>query len=77
LQHTGLILGRDRDVFAVGFAQGRIDPDADRRNAHESVVELYYNVKALKWFGITPTSNLSLIREAMTRMTSFSVCVCR
>ncbi len=57
MQYEGLIPTRDRDVVALGVAQGiladesrRVNPLADR----ETVYELYYAIKIAPWLIITP-----------------------
>ncbi len=56
-QYRGLIPTRDDDVLAFGVAQGVIS-DALRAfgggGTHESIYELYYNIRLLPWLNLTP-----------------------
>ena len=56
-QYEGLVAKRDKDVIALGIAQGvlsddyrKIHPQADR----ETVYELYYSYHATPWLTISP-----------------------
>ncbi len=48
-QYRGLIPGRDKDVLAVGVAQGGLSDDAAFTADHETAVELYYDAEIAPW----------------------------
>ncbi len=56
-QYQGLLEGRDEDIFGAGFAQGAFSDAASTTYTqdHESVFELYYNVKVARWVNISPS----------------------
>ena len=53
-QYQGLIPTRDDDVLAFGVAQGFLSNSAGFSASHETIAELYYNVKITPWLNITP-----------------------
>ena len=53
-QYQGLIPTRDKDVLALGYAQGVISPNAGLTAPHETAVELYYNAQITPWLAISP-----------------------
>ena len=56
LQYQGLLDGRDEDVLALGFAQGRFSDAAPTvfTEGCESVLELYYSVKVKPGITVSP-----------------------
>ena len=55
-QYQGILESRDEDIFGAGFAQGAFSNAASTTYTqdHESVLELYYNVRAAPWVNISP-----------------------
>lgn len=54
-QYRGLVPTRDDDVLGIGFAQGKVVPDAGYNEDHESVLEVYYNLAVTRWLNISPS----------------------
>jgi len=55
MQYQGLIEGRDDDILGIGYAKGVFSDEAGYADAHESVVEVYYNAAVAPWLSLTPS----------------------
>lgn len=56
-QYTGLINGRDEDLFGIGVGQGILADEYDRVHEggdRETVYEMYYSVQVAPWLIISP-----------------------
>lgn len=58
VQYQGLLEGREDDVLALGFAQGRFSADAPTAftEDYESVLEFYYSMKIAPWVTVSPSA---------------------
>lgn len=54
-QYQGLIEGRDKDVFGIGFAQGIFSDGASMTypEDHENAVEVYYDIPFAPWMNFS------------------------
>ena len=53
-QYRGLAPGREKDVLAAGFAEGRLSDDAGFSANSERIVEVYYNAELMPWLHVSP-----------------------
>ena len=54
-QYMGLVPTRDNDVLAFGVARGLLVRDAGFTETHETVIEVYYNMRLSPWLTLTPS----------------------
>jgi porin len=55
MQYQGIFEGRDDDVLGIGYAKGIFSDEAGYADAHESIVEIYYNAAVAPWLSLSPS----------------------